>query len=79
MTTTASGIRAAHHVPAKVGGRIAHTDSAGLRRLGRIVGFRAGLLRVRYDGDPKVYGAHPTRGIEYLSEPPAPADPPIPC
>lgn len=74
MTTSAEGIRRAYGVPAKVGSRV---DIGG--RPATIVGFRNGRLRVRYDGDPKVYNAHPTRNTTYLPEPPAPEDPPIPC
>lgn len=62
MTTTAEGIRRAYGVPAWRG---VHVDHAGRRAT--IVGFRNGKLRIRYDGDPKVYNAHPTRDITYLN------------
>lgn len=61
MTTTADGVRRAYQVPAKVGSRV---DVSG--RPGTIVGFRNGKLRVRFDGDPQIYNAHPTRNTTYL-------------
>lgn len=61
MTSTAEGIRRAYGVPAKLRGQVL---VAGRRA--EIVGFRNGRLRVRFDGDPKVYNAHPTRNTTYL-------------
>lgn len=58
MTTTAEGVRRAYRVPAWVG---RHVEVAG--RPGTIVN---GKLRVRYDGDPRIYNAHPTRNTAYL-------------
>lgn len=61
MTTSAEGIRRAYGVPAWLHGRV---DVAG--RPATIVGFRNGRLRVRYDGDDRIYNAHPTRNTTYL-------------
>ncbi|WP_035796386.1 hypothetical protein [Kitasatospora mediocidica] len=61
MTTTAEGIRRAYHVPARVGAQIVVSGRAAT-----IVGFRNGKLRVRYDGDPQIYNAHPVRNTTYL-------------
>lgn len=63
-------IRKTYGVPAKRGGRVVYTDTAGRKTQGVITGTEAGglFLRVRLDGWSYSSGLHPTKRIEYLPD-----------
>jgi hypothetical protein len=64
LTKTARDwIRYHYGVPVDLGGRVRFKG-----RLGTIVGFRGGYVRVHLDGDPRPGSHHPTWHMEYLTE-----------
>jgi hypothetical protein len=61
-------IRKTYDVPAKRGTRVKFTpDSRDKPEFGKIVGAKAGVLRVRMDGSKRTTFCHPTWQIEYLA------------
>lgn len=58
---SADYIRRYYGVPAKRGERVTVDGKAG-----RIVGFDGPHLRVRFDGERRIYNAHPTWRVAYL-------------
>ena len=58
-------IRTYYRVPAKRGGRVIYTGSAGARQ-GTITGSRGARILIRLDGEPNAMVFHPTWQIEYL-------------
>jgi hypothetical protein len=65
MSVVLEYVRETYQVPAFVGARVRYTGGKEPIE-GTIIGERAGMIRVRLDGQKRSYNFHPKWEMEYL-------------